>query len=262
MRVRTVALRALIGGVCLTCLSYGDAPDSILSKNQAKVDLFDHAPAANFRSLSSLATETPDGSQIITLYRSAETIDAVESANEVVKFEIGKAQRIASDLARLHAVAVGSCEPADVKEIDSILFKTRTFSEILAQADGELSKSLASMRQNVAAQQPASLKMKEVINRFIVAAHVLGQLRTQAHETGRTVEALGLTLKTADESCKPVPIPHLFAEKAASLKEVVADYPPPTPAIATIHTEESRPSMLIERHHPANANERCRCLAK
>jgi hypothetical protein len=55
----------------------------------------------------------PDGADLIDLYKAARSVADVEVANGRIKGEVGRAQSIASDLARLHATKLTMCEEVE-----------------------------------------------------------------------------------------------------------------------------------------------------
>jgi hypothetical protein len=175
--------------------------------------------------LGQLAEETPDGAQIIGLYQAARTVMDVEEANASVKAQVVKAQIIASDLARLHAANVNSCENADAAQIDSIGHKAKALSAILVRVDGELTKSLAAMRHKVEAERPRSIRAIEDVNRLELATHELGRLRVQAQEVAKGIERFGVSIRRISSSCAPIPLPALFAERAAPVSAVLPARP-------------------------------------
>ena len=60
-----------------------------------------------------LADKTPDGAQLIDLYKAARTVADVEAANGKVKDEVLIVQSVASDLARLHVAKMTVCEDVE-----------------------------------------------------------------------------------------------------------------------------------------------------
>ena len=56
-----------------------------------------------------LADKTPDGAQLIDLYKAARTVADVEAANGKVKDEVLTVQSVPSDLARLHVAKMTVC---------------------------------------------------------------------------------------------------------------------------------------------------------
>ena len=60
-----------------------------------------------------LADKTPDGAQLIDLYKAARTVADVEAANGKVKDEVLTVQSVASDLARLHVAKMTACEDVE-----------------------------------------------------------------------------------------------------------------------------------------------------
>ena len=63
--------------------------------------------------LSQLVEQMPDGADLIDLYKAARSVADVEVANGRIKGEVGRAQSIASDLARLHATKMTMCEEVE-----------------------------------------------------------------------------------------------------------------------------------------------------
>jgi hypothetical protein len=163
--------------------------------------------------LAELIDQTADGAQLIGLYRTARTIQDVEAANESAKAQVIKAQSVASNVARLHAASIKSCEDTEASQVEAIGTKVRAFSATLAQVDGELVRSLAAMRQKVESQRPPSIRAKEDVNRLVLATHEIGRLRVQAQEIAKSVEGLAASIRTAAAACTPTLIPPLFAER-------------------------------------------------
>jgi hypothetical protein len=168
--------------------------------------------------VAELIDQTPDGGQVIGLYQASRTVRDVEVANENVKAQVNKAQSIAADVARLHAAAIKSCEGGEASQIEAIAIKARSFQATLVRVDGELTKSLAAMRQKVETEKPGSTRAKEDVNRLVLATHELGRLRVQAQEIAKSVEGLGVNMRTTAASCTPTPVPPLFTERDASSK--------------------------------------------
>jgi hypothetical protein len=105
----------------------------------------------------------------------------------------------------LHAATFKSCDVSEAPQIEPISDKTRGFSTTLARVDGELTKSLATMRQKVETERPGSTRAR--------AVHELGRLRVQAQEIAKSIERLGVSIRTTAASCTPTPVPPLFAER-------------------------------------------------
>ncbi|MCP1846808.1 MULTISPECIES: hypothetical protein [unclassified Bradyrhizobium] len=158
-----------------------------------------------------LIDQTPDGSLVIELYQLVRNIGDVEAVNDHVKAQVNKAQSVAADVARLHDSILKSCDGSDSPKIEVIALKARAFSAILARVDGELTKALAATRQLVEAERPGSIKAKEDINRFVLAAHELGRLRVQATEIAKALEGLSVSIRTTLTSCTATPVAPLFA---------------------------------------------------
>src|SRR6266516_4507037 len=87
-------------------------------------------------SLAELIDQTTDGGEVIGLYRTARTVRDVEAANESVKAQVIKAQSVASNVARLHAATIKSCEDAEASQVEAIGIKARAFTATLVQVDG------------------------------------------------------------------------------------------------------------------------------
>ena len=99
-----------------------------------------------------------DGAELIDLYKAARTVADVETANGKVKGEVGRAQSVASDLARLHAAKMTLCEDVEQSNLEVTAAKARSFSTTLARIDGELTKSLSAMRQTPRKHQRAAVR--------------------------------------------------------------------------------------------------------
>ncbi|WP_035695078.1 hypothetical protein [Bradyrhizobium liaoningense] len=161
--------------------------------------------------LDELVDQAPDGSLVIELYQSVRNIRDVEAVNEHVKVQVNNAQSVAADVARLHDSILKSCDASDSPKIEVIALKARAFSATLARVDGELTKALTATRQIVEAERPSSIKAKEDINRFVLAAHELGRLRVQATEIAKAIEGLSFSIRTTLTSCTATPVAPLFA---------------------------------------------------
>jgi hypothetical protein len=184
-----------------------------------------------------LADKTPDGAQLIDLYKAARTVADIEAANGKVKDQVLQAQSVASDLARLHMAKMTVCEDVDASRLDATAAKAKAFSIILARIDRELIRSLGAMRRKLAAERSASTRAKDDVNRFTVAAHEIGRLNLQAQELAKAIQSVARNIRTAAQSCMPTPIPPLFAEGS-------------TPPSGVISARRSHPTR---RKRPANA---------
>ena len=169
-----------------------------------------------------LVDKTPDGAQLIDLYKAARTVADVEAANGKVKDEVLTVQSIASDLARLHVAKMTVCEEVEASHLEASAAKARAFSAALIRIDGELTKSLAAMRQKLAAERSASTRAKDDVNRLTVAAHELGRLNLQTQELAKAIQGVAPNIRSAAASCQPTPIPPLFAEGGTSSRRVVS----------------------------------------
>ena len=169
-----------------------------------------------------LADKTPDGAQLIDLYKSARTVADVEAANGKVKDEVLIVQSVASDLARLHATKMTVCKEVEASHLEASAAKARAFSAALIRIDGELTRSLAAMRQKLATERSASTRAKDDVNRLTVAAHELGRLNLQTQELAKAIQGVARNIHSAAASCQPTPIPPLFAEGGTSSRRVVS----------------------------------------
>ena len=159
-----------------------------------------------------LADKTPDGAQLIDLYKAARTVADVEAANGKVKDEVLTVQSVASDLARLHVAKMTVCEEVEASHLEATAAKARGFSAVLIRIDGELARSLAAMRQKLATERSPSTRAKDDVNRLTVAAHELGRLNLQTQELASAIQGVVRRFRAAAASCQPTPIPPLFAE--------------------------------------------------
>src|SRR5262245_47554737 len=163
--------------------------------------------------LSQLIDEFPDGAHVIGVYQAVRIVSDVEEANAQLKVQVTKSQTVASDVARIHAAATRSCESIEASQIEEIALKAKSFAAIVVRVDGELTRSLAAMRQKAEVERAASIRAKEAVNRFSLATHEVGRLRLQAQEIARTIENLGVSLRKLRASCTPREVPPLFAER-------------------------------------------------
>jgi hypothetical protein len=163
--------------------------------------------------LAQLLDEFPDGAHVIRTYQAVRTVSDVETANAQVKAQISKAYSVASDIARLHAAAIRSCQGTEPSQIDAIALKAKALSATLARVDDELTKSLVAMRQKVEVERPTSIRAREDVNRLSLATHEIGRLRLQAQEVAKTIESFGMSLQKLTASCTTMLVPPLFAER-------------------------------------------------
>ena len=184
-----------------------------------------------------LADKTPDGAQLIDLYKAARTVADVEAANGKVKDEVLKVQFVASDLARLHVAKMTACEDVVGSRLDATAATAKAFSVTLARIDGELTRSLAAMRQKLATERSPSTRAKDDVNRLTVAAHELGRLNLQTQDLAKAIQGVAQNIHSMAASCQPTPIPPLFAAGGTPSSEVVS---------------RTR-SRLTPRKRPANA---------
>ena len=195
--------------------------------------------------LSQLVERIPDGAELIDLYKAARTVADVETANGKVKGEVGRAQSVASDLARLHAAKMAVCEDVEQSNLEATAARARSLSATLARIDGELTKSLAAMRQKLAPL--SSMRAKDDVNRYTVAANELGRLNLQTEELAKAIQGVARNIRTAAASCNPTPIPPLFAEASAPPNKVAAvTRPPPTPRRRPA-AAAPKPAMIFPR---------------
>lgn len=147
-----------------------------------------------------------------------------------------RAQAVASDLARVHAAKMTVCEDVEQSHLEATAAKAKAFADTLARIDGELTRSLVTMRQSVTAGRSTSTKAKDDVNRFTVAAHEFGKLNLHAQEVAKAIQSVARNIRTAAESCVPTPIPPLFADGGTPRSRVVS----------------IRRSPLAPRRRPAN----------
>ena len=98
-----------------------------------------------------LADKTPDGAQLIDLYKAARTVADVEAANGKVKDQVLQAQSVASDLARLHVAKMTACEDVDASRLDATAAKAKAFShlrELTESSQGRSERCAESSRPN------------------------------------------------------------------------------------------------------------------
>jgi hypothetical protein len=213
VRVGLVFLITIVGCVAAVGAAPRSADDKVPPSMDTQKPLNETLTTRPIVSLDQLIDQTPDGGQVIELYQSVRIVRDVEAANENVKAQVIKVQSIAANVARLHAATFKSCDVSEAPQIETIANKARAFSTTLVRVDGELTKSLAIMRQKIEKERPGSTRAREDVNRFVLAAHELGRLRVQAQEIAKGVEGLGVSIRTTAASCTPTPVPPLFAER-------------------------------------------------
>ena len=222
MRARLIAL--LAAGATIVVASSG-RPQGWTPPRPREI-----AAPSTITPLSQLAEQIPDGAELIDLYKSARTVADIETANGKVKGEVGRAQSVASDLGRLHAVKMTVCEDVGQSQLEVAITKARSLSATLARIDGELTKSLTVMRQRVLVDRSASARAKDDVNRYTVAAHEFTRLNLQTQELAKAIQGIARNIRTTAISCNPTSIPPLFAHVSAPPNKVTAfTRPPPTP---------------------------------
>jgi Spy/CpxP family protein refolding chaperone len=214
VRVGLISLIAIVGCVATVGAAPRSADDKVLPSADAQKAVNETLITRPIVPLDQLIDQTPDGSLVVELYQTVRTVRDVEAANENVKAQVIKAQSIAANVARLHAASFKSCD-VSAPQIETIANKARGFSTTLVRVDSELTKSLATMRQKIEREKPGSTRAREDVNRLVLAAHELGRLRVQAQEIAKSVEGLGVSIRTTAASCTPTPVPPLFAERDA-----------------------------------------------
>jgi hypothetical protein len=215
VRAGLILIVAIVGCVATVGAAPRSADDKVAPSTDARKALNETPVTGPTVPLDQLIDQIPDGGIVIELYKGVRTIRDVEAANEYVKAQVIKAQSIVADIARLHAATFKSCDGSEAPQIEAIARKARNFSTTLVRVDGELTKSLAATRQEVEAERPGSFRAKEDLNRFVLAAHELGRLRVQAEEIAKSVGSLGVSIRSAEASCRQTSILPLFAERDA-----------------------------------------------
>jgi hypothetical protein len=211
MRSALISFIAVVGCAAVVGASpkkaYDVLPMPVTEKAASEATLIDAVVP-----LAQLIDKFPDGADVIGVYQAVRTVRDVEAANAQVKAQASKAQSVVSDVARLHAATIRSCEDAEASQVEALASKARAFSATLVQVDGELTKSLVAMRQKVEFQRSASTRAKEDLNRLVLATLELGRARVQAQEIAKSLEGLAASIGAAAAACTPRLIPPLFAE--------------------------------------------------
>jgi hypothetical protein len=245
MRIRLIPLLIIVGCAAPVGAAQRNVDDRMAPSMQAQKAPNEASVTRPMVPLAELIDQIPDGGQVIGLYQASRTVRDVEVANENVKAQVAKAQSIASDVARLHAAALKSCEGAEASQIEAIAIKARSFSATLVRVDGELTRSLAAMRQKVETEKSGSTRAKEDVNRLVLATHELGRLRVQAQEIAKGVGGLGVNMRTTAVSCTATPVPPLFAERDAPFK--VGAPPARSPSFSPRRATKPRITTAVPR---------------
>ena len=214
MRARLIAL--LVAGATVVVASPG-RPEDWTPPRPRQI-----AAQSAIAPLRQLVEQIPDGAELIDLYKAARTVADVEAANGKVKDEVLKVQSVASDLARLHVAKMTVCEEVEASHLEASAAKARAFSATLTRIDGELTRSLAAMRQKLATERSASTRAKDDVNRFAAAAHEFGKLNLLTQEVAKAIQGVAQNIHSMAASCQPTPIPPLFAEGGTSSRRVVS----------------------------------------
>ena len=216
MRVRVIALSVIVAGVAVLDASPGRPEDRTAARSHQIAAQSTVAPLPQF------VEQIPDGAGLVDLYRAARTVADIEAANGKVKDQVVRAQAVASDLVRLHDAKMNGCEDVEQSGLEATAAKVKAFSDTLARIESELTRSLATMRQRVAAERPTSTGAKDDVNRYTVAAHEFGKLNLHTQEVAKAIQSAARSIRTAAESCIPTPIPPLFAEGSTPSRRVVS----------------------------------------
>ena len=223
MRVRLMAAIAIAASATFV--------GSIASRTEDKVAPRVHAIGTKeaVAPISQLAEQMPDGAELIDIYKAARTVADIEAANAKAKGEVGEAQSIASNFARLHAARISACKEVDASRLDATSAKAQAFSATLARIDGELSGSLATMRRTVANGRRVSTRTMDEADRYTVAVHDFGRLKLQAQELAKAIHGVARNIRSMEASCRPTPIPPLFAGGDSPSRKASLRRPPPIP---------------------------------
>ena len=118
-----------------------------------------------------------------------------------VKDQVLQAQSVGSELVRLHAAKMTACENVDASHLDATAAKATAFSSTLVRIEHEITKSLSTMRQKVAAERTASTRAKDDVNRYAVAAHEFSRLNLQTQGLRKSNSGHRINIRTAAASC-------------------------------------------------------------
>lgn len=118
-------------------------------------------------------------------------------------------------------------------------------SATLARIDSELEKSLAVVRKKLAPL--SSMRAKDDVNRYMIAANDLGRLNLQTEELAKAIQGVARNIRTAAASCNPTSIPPLFAEASAGQNNVAGITRPPPPPRSRPATAAPKPAMIFQR---------------
>ena len=236
MRVRLMPLVAVAVGASVLSAAPGAAEDRTAPRDHAAASI-QPVKSKSIARMSQLMEHIPDGADLIGYYKSARTVADVEGANAKVKKQVLQAQSVTSELVRLHAATMTACEDVDAPHLDATAAKATAFSSTLIRIEHEITKSLSNMRQKLAAERSGSTRAKDDVNRYTVAAHEFSRLNLQTQELTKAIQGIARNIRTATESCRPTPIPPLFAAGG-------------TPSSKATSITRSRPAA---RKRPANA---------
>jgi hypothetical protein len=132
-----------------------------------------------------------------------------------------------------------ACENVDASHLDATAAKATAFSSTLVRIEHEITKSLSTMRQKVAAERTASTRAKDDVNRYAVAANEFSRLNLQTQELAKAIQGIARNIRTAAASCNPTPIPPLFtaggtpsSRKASVRRPALISHKPRTKAAA------------------------------
>lgn len=217
MRAGLLPLTVVIGCFATVGAPPGGAEDKLFAGTNNQKPVKEAPIDRPIVPIEQLIDQTPDGSEIIELYRSARTVGDVEAANENTQAQVMNVRSIALDVARLHAASFKSCDGSRAPQIEIIANKARDFSTTLGRVDVELTRSLAATRQKVETARPSSIRAREDVNRLLLAQHKLGSLRMQAQEMTKAIDSLGASIHVVEGSCTPTSVAPLFAERDTHL---------------------------------------------
>lgn len=237
MRAGLLPLTVLIGCFATAGVPPGGADDKLFAGTSNQKPLNQALIDRPIVPIEKLLDRTPDGRELVELYRSARTVRDVEAANENTRAQVTNVQSVAVDVARLQAAAFKSCDGSDASQIETIARRARDFSTTLGRIDAELTRSLATTRQKVEADRPGSIRAREDVNRLVLAAHLLGRLRVQAQEIEKSLGSLGVSIRGAEASCAPTSVPPMFAERDTHLAGA-----PAAPSLSSPQRRVPRPA--------------------
>ncbi len=169
------------------------------------------------KNISGLVNSMPDGSDLTTHYQKARYIDDVTDANQHLRDDIDKVQRVESHLTRTYVTLMNSCNFLSTDEVhllDGFVSKAQSWRKSIVDIGNKIQKSVEIFRtkSKSANSRVAGYKLGQAATQYEVTYKEFDLLRVDAQEKSKAIEALVVNIRNTVGACVPTEIPPLFDE--------------------------------------------------